>query len=151
MSNSNQNIETPWPFIRAVEAYFGIRFKFDMAADRDNHKAASWYGPEADSLGMCWPTTGWCWLNPPFKRLTPWINKCHEQMNRGCKIISIWPLSGDQNQIVTWKYASVYILHGRVWPEVRGCMLCKWDKDNVGPIRGLTWDKEKLMPCWSCE
>jgi len=151
MAGGNQNIATPWAFIHAVEKYFKIKFKYDMAALKCNAKAPKYFTRKNDSLSAVdWPRYGWLWLNPTFINLTKWINKCNEQKNRGSKIISIWPLSGDKNQIVTYENAEVYIVHGRVWPEVRGCMVCKWDLDSflMPMVYGLTWDGKALTDRW---
>ncbi len=148
---SNQNVETPIEFVRAVEKYCDITFKYDMAASLDNKKAPNFWDISADSLSISWPTNGWCWLNPPFRNLTKWVEKCDEESKKGAKIISIWPLSGDKNQIKTWKNAKVYVIHGRVWKEVRGCMLCVWTKRNsqLDPqIKGLSWDSKNLQDTW---
>ena len=143
--NSNQNISTPIIFIQAVEEYFNLRFLYDMAADVDDRKAPEYC---SDSLDIDWPIDGWCWLNPPFGMQTKFIKKCVEQSNRGCKIISIWPLSGDKNQISTWTEAGIHVIHGRIWPEVRGCMLCDWSKRCAGEVVGLSWDKKNLKRIW---
>jgi phage N-6-adenine-methyltransferase len=148
MSAHNQDIETPVAFVRAVENFLGIEFKYDMAATSQNKKAPEYISEEGNSLTMLWPTNGWCWLNPPFRNLSKWINKCDEQMRRGCNIVSIWPLSGDRNQITTWQKAGVYIIHGRIWPEVRGCMLCVWNKNIPLYIHGLRWDGKTLEKIW---
>jgi hypothetical protein len=148
MANRNQNVETPIDFIKAVESYFPIKFKYDLADDRHNKKTPLFFGEDDDSLSIDWPIDDWCWLNPTFFNLTKWINKCKEQKDRGCKIITIWPLSGDKNQITTWTNTDVYIIHGRVWPEVRGCMLCKWCLNNDKIISGLSWDKKELKLLW---
>lgn len=146
---STQNTETPWPFIRAVEKYFDIRFAYDMAADDGNRKAPKHYDGRDNSLAMDWPLDGWLWLNPPYRNLTAWTRKCVEQYRRGCKIISIWPLSGDLNQVDVWRSARVYVIHGRIWPLVRGCMLSVWSLDTlIKNPTGLRWDGEKLSKEW---
>ena len=124
MAGGNQNISTPWEFVKAVEEYKGIKFLYDMAASGPIDKKAPLYYTEwDDSLSIDWPLDGWCWLNPTFRNLTKWVNKCAEQKELGCKIVSVWPLSGDLNQVPTYLEAGVDIIHGRIWPEVRGCML----------------------------
>ncbi len=148
MANRNQNIGTPKGFFKSVESYFGIKFEYDMAADAGNSLCANFYTEENDSLSQDWPTDGWLWLNPPFRYLTKWINKCYQQSLRGCKIVSIWPLSGDKNQVTTWRHSSVYVVHGRIWPENRGIMLCKWDVTCRPKINGLFWDGEILTKAW---
>ena len=149
MANSNQNIETPDAFVRAVEAFYGIKFKYDMAGTEENKKAPTVFTEAQDSLSIDWPTDGWCWLNPPFRNVGKWVQKCLEQTRRECKIVSVWPLSGDLNQIDTWKYADVTVVHGRVWPEVRGVMLCMWSSWYTGAkVYGLRWDKKSLKLEW---
>ena len=143
---SNQKIPTPIGLVKEIERHFNIKFKYDMAASEDNHKAPVYYTESDDSLSMNWPTDGWCFLNPPFANLGAWVKKCSEQSSRGSKIVSIWPLSGDINQISTWKESSVNIIHGRVWSEVRGVMVCVWNNmyKNNNQVNNLRWDKKKL-------
>ena len=146
-----QDVETPDVFFKAVENFFNISFSYDMAADCINAKVDRYFTEDVDALTIDWPlipTNCWLWLNPPFAQLGKWVNKVYEQARRGCNIVTIWPLSGDQNQIITWNYASVYILHGRVWPNVRGCMLCVWTKEPGGVIAGLDWNKHTLIKNW---
>jgi len=146
--SSNQNIATPWPFFYAVEEFLGIRFKFDIAANSENTKCQKYFTEKQDCLKQDWPLDGWCWLNPPFRKQTQFIPKVYEQMDRGCKIVTIWQLSGDANQLPTWKHSHVYVVTGRIWVKVRGVMLCKWDKQSRVGISGLIWDKEKLVREW---
>jgi len=140
---STQNTETPKKFVREVERLFRIKFRYDMAASEDNAKAPIWYGEEFDSLKNPWPRDGWIWLNPPFANLGKWVNKCDLEANLGSKIVSIWPLSSDLNQKAAWTHSCVNVLHGRVWPLVRGCMLCVWDSDRPVYIHGLDWERKK--------
>jgi hypothetical protein len=126
---SNQNIPTPWNLFFAVEKYFHIHFKYDMAASKENAKCGIFFTEEDDSLSIDWPTDGWIWLNPTFVNLTKWINKCKEQKEKGCRIISIWPFSCDLNQIVSYQNANEFRIFGRVWPNVRGCVLYEWCND----------------------
>jgi phage N-6-adenine-methyltransferase len=152
MTENTQNKATPWPFFHAVQDYFGIEFVCDMAATEDNTKCEHWVPPEVDALSCIWQTKGWLWLNPPFHNLTKWIQKVKEQKDRGCRIVTLWPLSGDRNQIVTWQESQVNVIHGRIWPEVRGCMLCRWDADPTivsgSYVGGITWNGEKLERVW---
>ena len=145
---SNQNVATPWAFVHEVERLFNIKFKYDMAADESNAKASCIFTEEEDSLSRDWPTDGWCWLNPPFVNLTKWIDKVLEQNRRGVKIMSVWPLSGDLNQINVWKQSNVNIVHGRLWPQVRGLMLCEWANIRNPSISGLRWNGKDLTREW---
>jgi len=146
---NTQNTETPLIFVQQVQKYLDIKFKYDMAADSNNFKAPYYFTEKDDSLSMDWPLDGWCWLNPTFKNLTKWIKKCKEQKDRGCCIVSIWPLSCDKNQIETFTKSSVFVIHGRIWPNVRGCMLCVWiHKQPIIWVTGLSWDKKELKEIW---
>jgi hypothetical protein len=148
--NHNQDVETPSIFVQAVEAYLGIHFQYDMAATADNRKAPEFFTKDQDSLSLAWPKDGWCWLNPPFCNAGEWALKCAEQQDRGCRIVSIWPLSGDLNQIVTWTHARVIVVHGRVWPVVRGVMLGIWRQNHIDypRVSGVRWDKKTLTKVW---
>jgi phage N-6-adenine-methyltransferase len=152
MELNTQNTETPWNFFHAVEAFFGIEFKYDMAAKRHNAKCGEYFSKRKNSLEIDWPLDGWCWLNPPFRRLTKWIAKCDLEGRSGSPIIAIWPLGGDLNTIPFWAAANdVCVVHGRVWPLVRGCVLCRWGQGIVGKATlGLRWDKkaETLTEIW---
>ena len=140
---TTQNTSTPWEFVRAVEKYFGIKFKYDLAASKSNAKAPKFITEKDDSFKIKWPKSQ-SWLNPTFEILTKWINKCVREKQRGCKFKTIWPLSGDLNQIETWKNADIYIIFGRIWPNVRTCMLCDWGPSTGGKIIGLRWNKKDL-------
>jgi len=144
MANSDQTIETPDNFFEAIQEHLDIKCIYDMAASVDNFKCSTYFDETDDSLhSNCdWPKDGWCWLNPTFKNLTKWINKCYEEKEKGAKIITIWPLSGDLNQITAWENCQVFIIHGRIWPEVRSCMVCVWEEGITPGIFGLRWDRK---------
>ena len=143
MANGDQCVATPSAFVSAVEATLGVSFKYDMAANTENFKCERYFTEADNSLVIDWPRDGWCWLNPPFRNLTQWIKKCDKEMTAGSRIVTIWPLSGDQNQVPVWVQCEVNVIHGRVWPEVRGVMVCVWDWARRPLIRGLTWDKKE--------
>lgn len=142
---NTQNTETPDILVRALEDFLGINFKYDMAGDEQNKKAPIVFTEEHNSLRRDWPMDGWCFLNPPFAKLTLWVKKCKEQSARGVPIVSIWPLSGDLNQVDTWMGSRVHIIHRRIWKGVRGCMVCVW---GASGIIGLMWDGKKLTEIW---
>lgn len=146
---SNQNVPTPWPFVMAVEKFFNIKFEYDLAASEENKKAPLFFSEAQDSLTIDWPRKSWCWLNPPYRNLTKWINKCVESRNKS-NIITLWPLSGDKNMIPVFENADVYIISGRIFPQVRSCMLCVWNSLSMDEISCLNWDKklEELTFLW---
>jgi phage N-6-adenine-methyltransferase len=140
---STQNTSTPEEFITAIQDYLRVQFMYDLAASSDNHKALWYFTEKDDSLNMDWPTDDWCWLNPTFCNLTKWVDKCAEQYKKGVRIVSIWPCSSDLNQISTFQNAMVYMIHGRIWKLVRGCMVCVWDESRISGVAGLRWDKKE--------
>lgn len=80
---SKQDHGTPWEFIRAVEKRWGP-IVFDLAADEDNAKAPAYYDAEADTLSKDWLKLplGNKWLNPEFKDIAPYAQKCAEALTR---------------------------------------------------------------------
>jgi phage N-6-adenine-methyltransferase len=145
---SNDNVSTPDAFFKAVQEYFGITFRYDMASNDTNFKCMFHFTEEENSLSCDWPTTGWLWLNPPYSKLKTWIEKCQEQASRGCRIVSIWPLSADRNVLPAWQHSDVFVIHGRVFREVRSIMLCRWTYPCFEEVKGLTWDGTTLARVW---
>ena len=149
MTNT-QNTATPVEFVQAVEKYFNIHFIYDMAADATNNKAEIWCDEDTNALNIDWPRNDWCFLNPPFKTVGKWCQKCDIESKQGSKIITIWPLSSDINMVRAYKNANVYIIQGRIWGCVRGTMLCVWGEGFKEPVKGLHWDKKEktLTRAW---
>ena len=146
MPRGNQDTPTPIVLVRSVEEHFGIQFEYDMAADKTNAKCPIFFDEGNDSLKMDWPRDKWCWLNPPFWNLGRWVKKVHQEVQLGSKAVTIWPLSGDRNMELAWKHAHVSVVHGRVWPLIRGVMICRWEKGLHPSVGGLVWDKKTLTP-----
>lgn len=103
-TDSKQDYQTPWEFIHAVESKFG-EIGFDLAADAANSKAGrgpigplNFYSELDNSLIQPWHTlSGNLWLNPPFKRVSPWAHKCAEEASLGAKILLLTPAAVDTN------------------------------------------------------
>jgi phage N-6-adenine-methyltransferase len=93
---SRQDYGTPWDFIRAVEARFGP-IVCDLAAHAENAKCATFLSAEEDSLMVPWAErwpTGTLWLNPEFKDIDPWAEKCSiESRARHGFILMLTPAS----------------------------------------------------------
>ena len=78
---SEQDVETPSDFLRAVVRRFGP-LTWDLAATVENRKAPFCYTPEQDSLVQHWHHErhrGNLWLNPPFGDIARWARKCAEE------------------------------------------------------------------------
>lgn len=84
---SKQDYATPREFLTAVLVKWNLpRFSFDLAANRSNTVAESWFGTysegnSSDSLVEDWSLyqRGHAlWLNPPFANIEPWVRKCRD-------------------------------------------------------------------------
>lgn len=111
---SNQEAETPWPFIKACEDKFGP-LGWDLAASKENAKVGfDHYWSEVDnSLARKWHELGikeLFWLNPPYAQITPWARKCAEEVQLGARILLLVPASVGANWYWDWvvPYADVY-------------------------------------------
>ncbi len=99
--DSQDDWETPDDFFAVLKEEF--RFKWDMAADRNNSKmGASYLGPGStyneDSLSCEWDEFAnlgeWVWLNPEFTRAKEWILKAYdESRNHGIGVVMLLPAS----------------------------------------------------------
>lgn len=125
---SDQAIETPWEFIRAVEGKFGP-IKYDLACTEANCKGQfGIYEEVADSLKQRWHVfqsdagdgRGWyqplLYLNPPFDPIAPWVRKCAEEAALGACILLLHRLAADSNWFwdYVWPNATVYALTPRL-------------------------------------
>jgi len=114
--DTNQDAETPWPFIKACEEKFGP-LTWDLAATKANKKAPLWVPPETDSFTLNWHQLepGLCFLNPPYAQITPWARKCAEECQLGARILLLVPASVGANWYWDWvvPFADVYSI-GRV-------------------------------------
>lgn len=91
---SEQSVETPNNFIEAVKARLGITdFTIDLAADATNTKAEKFFTEQDNSLVQEWPPIGWCWLNPPYGKIEPWVQKAHDSTWDGVKVAMLVPAS----------------------------------------------------------
>lgn len=131
MANSNQDIETPDIFFNWVEKFLGIEFSVDLAANKLNTKCDLYYTKKQDSLKLSWNGyIGWGWLNPPYSNTEPWAEKCYAEAKKGARVVMLTPLKIAKRDSTTWDHANeVYLLEGRIWPEVRDCMLSVWYKE----------------------
>lgn len=110
--NSRQDYATPRDFIRAVEARFG-RISWDLAADYTNYKGPEgrYFDLEDDSLKQDWHKLGGLlWLNPPFKMLGPWIQKCSEEWIKGAQILLLAPASVGSNWFAEYIHGKHHVL-----------------------------------------
>lgn len=156
-STSKQDYETPPEVIAACVARFGP-LAVDLACETRNAKA-----PEAlaidkgiDSLTVPWaerfPNVT-MWLNPPFKRIAPWMMKCRDearQLGPNGKIVVLTPASVGANWFFDHVHKSALVLPlapritfvGATQPFPKDCMISVFTRTTVAP----TWlDRVKAL------
>jgi len=118
---SKQDYVTPRVFWETVKGGLGIkRFAFDLAASADNTVARYFFHEGDDALSQDWgrfKDKGWCWLNPPYAHIEPWVRKCWEETQKGCKIAVLLPAAVGSNWFRDWvhgKATLVCFLNGRL-------------------------------------
>lgn len=95
-TETKQDYGTPIEFIQAIERRFGS-LDWDLAANAENRKAPQWIGEEEDSLSVQWAGRGKMWLNPPFKHIEPWAEKCAKDRLPSDRIFFLTPASVGTN------------------------------------------------------
>lgn len=99
-ADSIQDRATPQSLVDLIAQRFGVEFVIDLAASAENKKTECYIGEEINSLAMNWDLAiseidyddmipRCAWLNPPFKSVGPWMEKCKIESAKGCKIISL--------------------------------------------------------------
>jgi hypothetical protein len=146
---SKQDYETPDEFVRAVERLVGIAgqgFAVDLAATEANSKGQTCITPEADSLVVNWlrlPSASegrWCWLNPPFAHLEPWVAKCAYARRNGLRIACLLPAGVGTNWFAAHVAGQAMVLFvrprltfvGHDDPYPKDLILCLYDGPRVG-------------------
>ncbi len=120
---------TPPEFLTAVKSFLGIKeFDVDLAALKENSVALVYIGPKKNSLTQPWASLflglnrgkrnsqGWCWLNPPYDKIRPWVKKCLEEAEKGARIALLVPASVGSNWWRDYVHdkARVYFVSGRL-------------------------------------
>jgi len=66
-------------------------FTLDAADTKANAKCSDFISPEQDSLKTPW--SGVVWLNPPFRDLAKWAQKCVDEQKRGVTTVALFPIT----------------------------------------------------------
>lgn len=149
---SKQDYETPRDFLDAVESRWG-KVDVDLAATRENAKAARFVSPAVDSLGeRCrWDHfTGLLWLNPPFSDITPWAKKCAQSaptLHPLSRILLLVPASVGANWFAEHVHgrAHVWALQGRITfvgakdPYPKDCILAEYARSGASGFSVWPW------------
>lgn len=112
--------ETPWPEFRAIEAALGYPFYLDVAASAKNSKCLAYITAEQDAIKQAWdvPRDAFWWCNPDFRLWLEFIQKAHEEMQRGNEGIMLLPANTDRPMF--WEI------------ERRGLRVLFWGTDAEG-------------------
>jgi phage N-6-adenine-methyltransferase len=148
-SEGRQDYETPQELIEAVERDFGC-IVFDLAASILNRKDHNFFGEGHNSLVQNWVScfnkhkddydANFLWLNPPYKNVKPWMEKCRDESAKGAKILTLTLAAIDTSwyrKIVAPNAAS-YILTDRVtfvgekYSFTKPLMLTEWGTGKTG-------------------
>lgn len=152
---SKQDYATPTAFLDAVKRRLGIQqFAFDFAASRANAQAPCWYDQRMNALAphhdwLAQIGAGWGWLNPPFSKIEPWVQRCQGLWADGGKIALLVPASVGSNWYRDWVhgYAQVLFLNGRLafipeqptWLYPKDCMCCLYGPECRPGCEVWTW------------
>ncbi len=109
---SRQCYATPWSFIQAVESRFGL-LDFDLAATPKNAKAGRFFTLRQNALKQIWqPDYYRYWLNPPFRRILPWVEKCAltaPTLTERGRIILLVPASVSSRWFQTYVFGRAFV------------------------------------------
>ncbi len=145
---SVQTYATPAEFLIAVKRKLGIdAFVWDLAADRTNACALKFWTPEDNSLLSPWAIADpgeWCWLNPPYDDIGPWVQRAVEQQARVAVLV---PASVGANWWRDWVQdkARVLLLNGRITfvgetdPYPKDCVLLLYGPEQVPGSEVWSW------------
>lgn len=106
---------TPWPLVRGLEAEFGA-FDLDPCCLPDTAKAPKFFTPEDDGLSKPWH--GRVFLNPPYSKPAPWLEKAIHETTAGNAelVVALIPVSSDTrwfHRLVKGR-AEIRFIQGRV-------------------------------------
>ncbi len=104
-TDSKQDHATPPVLLGCIQSTFHCDLDLDLAASAENKKCERFISLEMDSLKQDWKKVleeqeseeheFWreeyiaAWLNPPFRGVDPWMEKCAEESAKGCRIVSL--------------------------------------------------------------
>ncbi len=141
---SKQNYATPENFMVAIRGFLGIDyFEHDFACERHTAKAPSWWTKEDDSFSRhrrMWRSAvqdGWGWLNPPFAKIGPWAQRCHQLAQDGGRVAFLVPAGVGSNWYRDHVHgkARVLALNGRL-AFIKGKPKLLYPKDCILALYG---------------
>lgn len=137
---------TPNDLFDAVNEEFGP-FQLDGAAQAENAKVADFISPEENSFTVDWHERAkTIWLNPPYREMEKWLEKCYRESLKGCTIVVLTFVRTDTKWWQNWamKAAEVRLIKGRVYFD-RG--------EKTGPATApsclLVYSEEYRVPAFT--
>lgn len=87
-SNTPIDIRDLWqtPPEVAIATHDEFNFVLDVAASDQNHLYPSYFTEHDNALTQSWSVPGlkgYCWCNPPYSDITPWVKKAADQNKYG--------------------------------------------------------------------
>jgi phage N-6-adenine-methyltransferase len=112
---SSDHWATPWPIVRALEAEFG-EFNLDPCCRKENAKARRFYTLENNGLAQQW--FGRVFMNPPYSKPGPWLEKAimETQPGHALIVVALLPVRTDTRWFHTLvkDRAEVRFIQGRI-------------------------------------
>lgn len=160
---SKQDYATPADFIEAAKLKLGIEaFAFDFAADEGNTKATCFWDVDDNSLAKtpeewadrlkAFRDPAWGFLNPPFKDIDPWAQRCWQTKQLGGQVAFLVPASVGANWFKHFVHgkARVLFLNGRLafiegQPDElypKDCILALYSPHCEPGYKVWTWRRE---------
>ena len=151
---SRQDYQTPMVLLDAIKRRLGIEsFAIDLAASADNTAASRYFTSENNALEQNWTIAigdGWGWMNPPFGKMEPWVEKCAAEGDEGTKIAVLLPASIGAKWWIRHVHnkAQVLILDGRVTfvgetdPFPKDCVIAIYADAYAPTYRVWDWKKQ---------
>jgi phage N-6-adenine-methyltransferase len=88
-SEERDSWTTPRSLIIRLEREFG-KFELDACASLKNKVCERFFDKEQDGLQQDWQRS-FVWLNPPYSQKNSFIEKAHEEAQKGAKIVMLMP------------------------------------------------------------
>ena len=110
---SRQDWRTPRWLFDQLNAEF--RFTLDAAASEDTALCSMYYTEGSDALTKSWAPDS-TFVNPPYRRLGPWVLKAWQESRKGATVVMLLPASTDTvwfHEIVK-SAAEVRFIRGRL-------------------------------------
>ena len=83
--------QTPWWFIKSLEAYTHLEIELDVCASSKSAKHSNFYSLEkgVDAFDMPWERVNYC--NPPYSDITPWVDESMRETFKGNTTLMLIP------------------------------------------------------------